>query len=284
MTLPKLPFALKNNILVDINDVSSGLACHCNCPGCGEPLIAKKGDKMVHHFAHKPESNCTHALETALHLKAKDILKKAQQFMLPEVRIRNNPTPVYEAQVITYEKVLLEKKTGNIIPDLMIKSQNKWLFIEIAVRHFTGKEKIKTLRKLGHAAIEIDAAALLKRIQKGQQFFQSHRFANFLLFSTKYKKWLFNPRQRQLENKLRETATKKDVKELHFPPQKVYITENCPLDKNTYRRGYKTGTSYANVFRDCLNCEQCIEIEYEKYFFGSREVNGKPERVVCAGK
>ncbi len=283
MALPQLPFALKNNTLVDINDVPSGLACNCTCPGCGEPLIAKKGDKKVHHFAHKPESNCSAGLETALHLKAKDILKNANQLMVPEVRIKNGPVPLFDAQVIDYDKVILEQKTGKIIPDLRIRSGNKWLLIEIAVRHFTGKEKIKMLKRLGHAAIEIDAAALLKRVQKGQQFFQSHRFANFLLFSAKYKKWLFNPRQKQIEDNLISSATKKTVKELSFPHKKIYLTENCPLDKNTYRRGYKTGKSYANVFRDCLHCEQCIEIQYEKYFFGSQEVNGRPERVVCVG-
>lgn len=283
MPLPKLPFALKNGVLTGINEVSSGLSCQCSCPGCGAPLVAKKGGRMIHHFAHKSEADCSNALETALHLKAKDILKNARHFMLPAVHITHNSVPLFPPKLITYDKVILEKKTGRVIPDLMLKTQNKWLIIEIAVEHFTEKEKIKKIRQLGHAAIEIDAAALLHRIQKGQQFFQSHRFANYLLHSSRYKKWLFNPRQQEIEDELIRSAARKDVRELHFSDKKLYLTENCPRAKNRHQSGYRAGASYANVFRDCLNCDRCITIEYEKHFFGSREVDGKPKKVVCMG-
>lgn len=282
MPLAKLPFALKDNMLTVIDMVPSGLACNCNCPGCGEPLVAKKGTKMIHHFSHKSGKNCSSSLETALHLKAKEIFEHSSQFMLPAVYLPNKEAPLFKPQLITYSKVITEKKSGNIIPDLLLKIKNKWLIIEIAVQHFTGKEKIKSIREMGRAAIEIDANALLNRIQKGQQFFQSHRFANYLLRSSKYKTWLFNPRQQMLEDELRQSAIRKNIRTLHFTDKNYYITENCPKAINIHRSGYRMGKSYANVFRDCLNCEHCIEIEYEKYFFGSKEVNGKPRSVWCS--
>lgn len=282
MSLPKLPLALKDGNLVEINEVPSGLKCKCICPGCGEKLIAKKGNKMIHHFAHKADAFCTTALETALHLKAKKILQNANQFMLPAVRLSGKSKLIILPKLINYTKVILEKKRNNIIPDLMLKVGNKWLLLEIAVNHFAEKEKINSIRQLGLASIEIDAGSMLNTIQKGQQFFQSHRFANYLLFSPNYKTWLFNPRQQKLENQLIQSAKRKAIKTLHFSNKNIYITENCPQQKNLFKSGYKTGKSYANVFRNCLNCEACIEIQYEKYFFGSKEVNGQPKYVICS--
>ena len=42
-----LTYALKNNLLVHISDVERGKNCQCVCPACNEPLIAKKGEKVV---------------------------------------------------------------------------------------------------------------------------------------------------------------------------------------------------------------------------------------------
>lgn len=39
-----LTYALnKEKVLVNIDDVAKGGACHCVCPQCGNPLIAKNG-------------------------------------------------------------------------------------------------------------------------------------------------------------------------------------------------------------------------------------------------
>ncbi|MTH94783.1 competence protein CoiA, partial [Roseibium sp. RKSG952] len=49
------------------------------CPACRGLLILKKGRRVVHHFAHKPPTNCTWAKgETQAHLRAKTEL--AQSF------------------------------------------------------------------------------------------------------------------------------------------------------------------------------------------------------------
>lgn len=48
------------------------------CPKCRSLLILKKGRKVVHHFAHKPPSNCAWAKgETRAHLEAKLIVASA---------------------------------------------------------------------------------------------------------------------------------------------------------------------------------------------------------------
>ena len=42
----------KTNKLISIEHAERGLACDCFCFECGEPVLAKKGEKNEHHFAH----------------------------------------------------------------------------------------------------------------------------------------------------------------------------------------------------------------------------------------
>jgi hypothetical protein len=48
---------------------------HYFCPNCQAELILKKGRKVVHHFAHKPPTDCSWAAgETKSHMQAKMLL------------------------------------------------------------------------------------------------------------------------------------------------------------------------------------------------------------------
>jgi hypothetical protein len=74
-TLHGLDFGLDHTgRMRGIDEVEQGLACNCECPECGSPLIARKGAVRVHHFAHQGES-CTTGAETALHRMAKEIVR-----------------------------------------------------------------------------------------------------------------------------------------------------------------------------------------------------------------
>ena len=156
------------------------------------------------------------------------------------------------------------------------------MLVEIAVHHFTDKEKVNIIRQQGHAAIEIDANAILRTFQEKQSIFQSHQFRKHLLFSPKHKKWLFNPRQEQFEKDLLKKATVRNARRLSFGEKIYYLVRNCPKEKNIHQQAYKSDQFYANVFRDCLHCSSCIEIKYKKHFFALKEVNGTPESVICA--
>ncbi|MBK7175222.1 MAG: hypothetical protein IPH84_18845 [Bacteroidales bacterium] len=50
-------------------------------------MIARKGKRMQHHFAHHNKQVCEGALQTALHIAAKEILKRNKKIMLPAVGI-----------------------------------------------------------------------------------------------------------------------------------------------------------------------------------------------------
>ncbi len=68
----KIPYALRNGRLIHVSEVESGAGHGGICPACSASLIAKKGSKMRHHFAHQPAATCN--AETALHRTAKILL------------------------------------------------------------------------------------------------------------------------------------------------------------------------------------------------------------------
>ena len=84
MTEPRLTYGLDSNgRLVHVDDVLRGMACNCTCPGCGAPLIARKGEKKQHHFAHANGADCAGARMTALHMLAQQIIEEEKQIRTP---------------------------------------------------------------------------------------------------------------------------------------------------------------------------------------------------------
>ena len=72
-----------NGRLVHVNDVPSGLTCDCTCPECGALLIARKGKKNQHHFAHANGADCEGARMTALHMLAQQIIQEEKRIRKP---------------------------------------------------------------------------------------------------------------------------------------------------------------------------------------------------------
>lgn len=147
-----LIYALKGGEIVSIDDVESGLKCGCVCPSCGEQLVAKKGKKMMHHFAHYSGHSCEYGYESSLHLAAKDILSSAKKITIPPVFIKfdnsyKKDELICEAKEIIIDRVELEKRYDDIIPDIVVYSGGKQLFIEIFVTHSIDDVKLEKLRK-----------------------------------------------------------------------------------------------------------------------------------------
>lgn len=157
----KLIYALKDANIVSIADVPSGKKCGCVCPACGGELIAHKGQKRMHHFAHRSNEDCEYGYESSLHLAAKDILSRAKKMVIPPVYVEF-PQSGKPKELISMEKeisiddVELEKRFDDIIPDIVVYSGDKYFFIEIYVTHPIDDEKLKKLKEKKISTIEID--------------------------------------------------------------------------------------------------------------------------------
>lgn len=245
----KIVYALKDNELVSINDVERGLKCACVCPACGEPLIARKGDKMMHHFAHHSGSDCDYAYESSLHLMAKRILSETQCIMIPPVYIDfpsyKEKETLSEAKEIMVDNVELEKYYGNIVPDIIVYSKGRPLFIEIYVTHKIDDSKLKKLQEKGISVIEIDLSDIEKNISVDE-------LKHILIDNCKEKQWKYNAVANNAYKKFLGSSEKYEAVKRGFASH----IDNCPLNMRIWK-----GKTYANVIDDCLNCQYCVKYD-----------------------
>ena len=153
--------------MVSVAEVQSGLACDCYCPACGEPLIARKGLKNVHHFAHHSDADCASAFETSVHLMAKQIIAQEKRLTTPQLTLRERDTdsdgfPTWQELTIPEANVRCssvdtEKEVSNLKIDAVGRNhRGAELLIEFFVTHEVPGDKKEKIRVLGKSAIEID--------------------------------------------------------------------------------------------------------------------------------
>lgn len=78
----------ETNQVEHIRDVKNGTDCNCICPLCKEPLLAKQGAIKDWHFAHISKVECIGSEETALHMRAKEILTSLSFINLPGLDVQ----------------------------------------------------------------------------------------------------------------------------------------------------------------------------------------------------
>lgn len=164
------PYGVRNGQLVTATEVARGLACDCVCPACGHRLQAHQGQQRTPYFSHYRGSDCGAGYETALHLLAKNILLEEKKILLPELEVTSDISIAIaiantrlEREVlvkpwkrITIDSVDLEKRIGEIIPDVIIKKNNRVLFVEIKVTHGIDDEKLAYIKKENLNVVEYD--------------------------------------------------------------------------------------------------------------------------------
>lgn len=140
--------------LAFVNHVPNGNECGCICPHCGQPLCAKNnGEERVPHFSHINNKDCEGAIESALHMMAKEVLEKNKCVLLPSL---SNPKK-RELLHFDYVEVESHNMSTNLRPDSIGHYDNgKTMWIEFKKTHAvddTKKDKIILLRQ---NCIEID--------------------------------------------------------------------------------------------------------------------------------
>lgn len=244
-----LIYALHDGNIVYIDDVVSGKACNCVCPACFEPLIARKGQMRIHHFAHQ-SSTCEYGYESSLHLAAKEILSQLKTMMIPSAAcffhsLPDDTDPLTEARLIPIDHVELEKPFGSIVPDIVVYSGTQKLFVEIFVTHKVDEEKKEKIKDLGVSTIEIDLSAVEETITR-------EALTDILQNDCPEKKWVFNAKVQKWQKKISLSADKREVIARGFALHVDY----CPLHKRDFR-----GKAYANFVDDCIQCPYCLKNE-----------------------
>jgi hypothetical protein len=244
----KLPFALQNGNLVHISEVPQGAACGCICPCCEAPLLARKGDTNVHHFAHKKGAECAASVETALHLAAKQILEDQREIVLPAVQITfdsyRHPIPIAPERTFALDEVHAEKRSGNIVPDILAYSSGVPLLVEIRVTHKVDEAKESKIRALGISAIEIDLSSFARNFTRAE-------LAEAVVSHLANRRWVFNAKASKYKELL--LATGLVIKTVNRGG--AVHADGCPIAKREWH-----GKVYANVTDDCLFCDHNLSV------------------------
>ena len=145
----------RNGHLVHVDDVPNGEVCGCTCPECGSKLIAKnKGRHNQHHFAHVGGSDCVGAVESALHLMAKEILSEHKKIMLPQYPLQVAAVRLFQSiEVESYDKEL------SLRPDCVGYTAGQKLWVEFKRSHEVDTDKAAKIKSAKIECVEIDINA-----------------------------------------------------------------------------------------------------------------------------
>lgn len=279
----KLTYAVRDGRLVHIGEVGSGLNRDCLCPACGTALIARKGLRNRHHFAHYSKQECPYALESMLHYLAKNILAKESYIHLPPATLPRQQQPLFPTRRFYFDQVHLEKKVDQFIPDLILKKSSQQLLLEIKVTHSVQRSKLWRIRRAKLFSLEINAHALFQALTQPTLDFPLIAFQALLRDGLQHKAWLHHPAFQAATYRLKLQAAKKKIIQRHFPTYHLYAVGDCPRNKRFWRKGYGEGKAYAKVWQDCQHCPYCLEIEFSKRYIAYREVTESPQHVYCWG-
>lgn len=161
----ELTYGLKDGVLVHVDYVETGLACNCICANCSAQLVAKnKGLIREHHFAHYNAEECIGAVETALHLLAKQVFAKNKKIATPDFYYYSEAlqfgTEIYNSKTLTFDRVELETRIdcngSYFIPDAIGYIEGKPPFlIEFANTHFVGEDKYQKIKQGKYTCLEV---------------------------------------------------------------------------------------------------------------------------------
>lgn len=164
--------------LVHVDDVPNGEACGCTCPKCGSKLIAKnKGQHNQHHFAHIGKRKCEGAVESAMHLMAKEILSEGKKIMLPRYPLQVGGVRLFQSvDVESYDKEL------SLRPDCVGDTAGQKLWVEFKLSHPVDADKAAKIKSAKIECVEIDINACPLDHLKMKEFLEE---------SSKDRKWIY---------------------------------------------------------------------------------------------
>jgi len=249
-----IQYATKSGTTVHISEVESGLACGCYCTNCNSRLVAKKGSKVVHHFAHYNQAECDFAFESSLHLGVKRVLEQERKFLFPSVVVQSmfgkNET-ARKATILSLDSVRVECRLESIIPDILVNVGKSECILEIYVTHQVDEGKKRKIEKLNIAAVEVDFSHEDRGID-------DERIKEILCKNTSLKRWIFNPKQKsfcsELNNVERVKIEKGEVDGFKITQVKYCFDAifGCPLLPK-HRKHWNV-----SLHHNCFDCDYYI--------------------------
>lgn len=226
----RIPFGEKNGLLVEVADVPRGDKCGCICPSCKAPLRANKGDKKVSYFSHQPgeHPDCQGGFESSIHRMTKQIISEVGRLTFPELTVsvsekdhigkeHTKTAQVTDSTEHVFDRVELEKRFDEIRPDIIAYEDGVPMLIEVAVTHFTEKDKKQKIRDNHLYAIEIDLSKVYYSTTKEE-------LTSLIYGKEAVKKWLSHPQAYMIKSGLKQSLRHK-LERINQPTTKPATTQ-----------------------------------------------------------
>lgn len=183
--------------------------------------------------------------------------------LLPEVVYQfkgmSRTKQIRSEREIRIDRVELETKTGDVIPDVIVYSGDEKIFVEIFVAHKVDGDKREKIKELNISTLEID-------LSKQRDALTIEKLEEKLIGNNKNKYWVYHSKIDACEKAMYSVAKKKRVFEDDWCTQE--FTRGCPL------RLFKMGRYYCAHRCYCFDCEYRIE---------RIEKDGETKYIYCTG-
>ena len=290
-----------------IEDVERGEGCGCVCPNprCGQPLVAKKGDVMGHHFAHK-RSTCKWAVEYVISSIAAQVVASSGRMVFPELSYHDSMTDakavIAGAQQVGVSSVELVEVSGRGNPDLLVTrnvagSERRFLAL-ISLAHSVKAEEIARVRATGVDAFLIDLKKIYDQRKREDKHFDREALplefqdagylASILVDGSGWcMRWLANAKRKAKREesereyaawKAQEEKRRKAEEEKRRKLEEERKRELERLRKETARQKAKRETEAARAAEEAARAHEAAMVEERERIIGELDQQDRQVR------
>ena len=162
---------------------------------------------------------------------------------------------VCEAKEIDIDRVELEKRFEDIIPDVVVYAGKKQFLIEVYVTHRIDDEKLKKLEKANISTIEID-------LSTKDSVTSMEELEDLLMSKNDSKTWKYNALANKVLQWFYKVADERKIIVRGFAEHVDY----CPIESRVWK-----GKPYANFIDDCIGCKYCIKVKRDTILCSGRQ-------------
>jgi len=260
---PYLVYAIApNGAMAHIDSVPNGMGCGCICPHCKDKLLAKNGGTLnAHHFAHRDGADCVGAVESALHMLAKEVLSETLCLMLPN------------GEIMRFDKVAKEEYNSELAlrPDCVGYYGDKILWIEFKRTHAVDVRKEEKIVSAHIDCMEID-------LNKCEQ--DKEKVRNFITQSKDERKWIYSAKYgRGISNRRNRTSEAEDRE--RYDEWEEYITRHFAIEDGQRLIDLEDIADFDALHHKytCPSCGRDVVLrvgKYQDYYFEHLD-----EKVLC---
>ena len=238
LTLVPFGYSVSEEQLVDVYQVASGKRCGCECPSCRVPLIARKGNKKVWHFAHDSKSRaqkdigkCDYSFYVSVRMMARQMMGNRLSIRLPKCEVMLSERVflsadyvhvselVTESREIVLEDVSVDTTLGSDKVD--VSGYVDGYCLAVVFTH-PGREDFShfsTLNEKKSGVVEISLTGLNKRFINFDASKGSYRdiLEDYISHDVSSKSWIYHPRLYSAQQTARSRLAQElaEAEELH---------------------------------------------------------------------